>query len=302
MLGITVRVPEDRDQAGVVEIRSNSRTIAKGIAAACASGELASQHGNPGRDPLRPWGHPPLGMYRFLAQGPVPAGCDIEYGGQALVFQPETGKALEAEAFGRLLLIVYAGPAGKAGRLRPTQGGLRLEQSTFDAVVAALAPDPQAVLSIEALSPPAWWQFWRREVPNQPVATDVPRLSAPPLDETNVAAFIAKGKRLRRNNRPQSDETTGPSSGSSRQSDSPSNDIGGYSGGGGSFGGAGASGGWDAAAGGRGGVDSAGRVMTAATGAALAAGALSVVESGASSQANDDGSGGDGGTQTSTSY
>jgi uncharacterized membrane protein YgcG len=297
-----VRVPEDRDQAGVVEIRSNFRMVAKGIAAASASSALAAQHGNPGRDPLRPWGHPPLGLYRYLAQGPVPAGCDIEYGRQALVFQPETGKALEAEAFGRLLLMVYAGPAGKAGRLRPTQGGLRLEQSTFDALLEALAPDPQAVLSIEALPPPAWWQFWRRAAPTQPVAADVPRLSAPPLDETNVAALIAQGKRLSRNSRPQSDDTTDSSSGSSRQSDSTSNDTGGYSGAGGSFGGAGASGSWDAAAGGRRGVDSTGRITTAAAGAALAAGALDAVESGASSQASDDGRGGDSGTQTSTSY
>jgi uncharacterized membrane protein YgcG len=294
MLGIIVRVPQDRGQTGAVEIRSNFTTVARGIAVASASPELAARHGNPHCDPLRPGGHPPLGMYRLLAQGPTPAGCEIEYGRQLLVFQPETGKALEAEAFGRLLLLLYAGPAGEGGRLRRTQGGVRLEQKAFDAMLAALAPEPQAVLSIEVLQPPSWWQFWKNTTPPLPIAAGTPKLNAPPLDEASLAALISKGKRLPRKAAAQWDDNTSDIS-SNSGSTSSSGDGSGFSGQGGGFGGGGASGGWNTAAG----VDSSGRIMTAA---AIATANFAASQSDASSQVADDAPGGDTGTQTSTSY
>jgi uncharacterized membrane protein YgcG len=301
MLNIKVRVPEKRGSTAVVEIRSGLSKIADGVAVASASADLAARHGNPHRDPLRPWGHPPLGSYRLLAQGPAPAGCDAEYGGQLLVFQPESGEALEAESFGRLLLLAYAGPAAKGGLLRPTQGGLRLEQKIFDALLATLAAHPQALLQIDVLRPPAWWQFWKHAEPTAPIAADAPKLSAPPHDEASLAALIAAGKRLARDARPRQD-----SGRSSRDTDAPSRSSSSgtsdYSGQGGEFGGAGASGGWGAATGGGRGVDAAGRITTAATGAALLAGSIAAAESGGSSQAGDDSSNGDSGTQTSTSY
>jgi uncharacterized membrane protein YgcG len=299
MLGIVVRVPQDREQTGVVEIRSNLKTVARGVAVASASRELAARHGNPNCDPLRPWGHPPLGMYRYLAQGPAPAGCDIEYGRQLLVFQPETGKALEAEAFGRLLLLVYAGPAEKDGRLRRTQGGVRLDQKSFDAMLAALAPDPLAVLSIEVLQPPAWWQFWRRGATTLPLAAQAPKFSAPPLDEASLAAQFAQGKRLplKATARPHDIAYDSDSDSDSSSGYDPSDSS--YSDRGGTFGGAGASGGWGVA-GSR--VDSAGRITTAAAGAALAAGAFSASESGTSPSAAVDCSDANTGTQTGTSY
>lgn len=300
MININVRVPESRDRTAVVEIRSGLSKVADGIAVASASPALAARHGNPHCDPLRPWGHPPLGSYRLLAQGPAPAGCDIEYGGHLLVFQPESGSALEAESFGRLLLLAYAGPAGKSGQLRPTQGGLRLQQKTFDALRAVLAAAPEAVLEIDVLRPPSWWQFWKRAAPTLSIAPDAPKLTSPPLDEVSLATLIAQGKRLAPRTRVQRDDDWAESR---RDTDASSSSASGnYSGRGGASGGGGAGGSWDNAAGRGQGVDTAGRILTAATGAALLAGSLEASEHGGSSPVNDESSGGDTGTQTSTSY
>ena len=283
MLNISVRVPRDRGRGAAVEIRSGFSTIATGSAAATASAELAARHGNALRDPLRPWGHPPFGGYSLLGQGPAPAGCDIEYGGELLVFQPMSGMALDAESFGRLLLLVYAGPGGNGSRLRPTQGGLRLQQTVFNALLAALANDPEALLDIEELSAPAWWQFWRSAVATPPLDTSVPKLSLPPLDEASLATALAAGRRIARKNRLQQDDDDWRNSRS--QSDTSSGSSGGYSGQGGTFGGAGASGRWDAPAG----VDSAGRIVGAASGATLA---TASIDAESASSLTDDGKAG----------
>jgi uncharacterized membrane protein YgcG len=294
MFHIKVKVPTDRTRTAVVEFWSGRSRIAVGSAVASASAALAARHGNAGCDPLRPWGHPPFGSYQLLAQGPAPAGCEIEYGRQILVFQSMSGQALEAEAFGRLLLPAYAGPAGKAGRLRPTQGGLRLQQEQFDMLVGELKRDPEATLEIGALRPP-WWQFWKAAAETAPFASEVPRLSAPPLDEASVATLIAGGKRLARRTPLQQDDWSDRDSGST--SDSSSRDTG-YSGRGGEYGGAGASGGWDAPAAGGRGVDSSGRIVAAATGAALATAAIAASDAGGADASTDTSTD----TQTATNY
>ena len=267
MLTINVKVPMKRDRGAVVEFRSGSARLATGIAAASASAGIAIRHGNATCDPLRPWGHPPFGTYQLLARGPAPAGSETEYGGQLLVFQPMSGDALEAETFGRLHLLAYAGHAGKDGRLRPTQGGIRFEQVGFNELLDELERDPEALLTLEELRPSAWWQFWKTAISTEPLSPEAPRFSAPPLDETSLAAQIAGSKRFARRTRLQQDDDwdRSDSSSSSGRSDDPS-------GRGGQYGGAGASGGWDSS--GARGVDSSGRIVAAAAGAAVAAGAL----------------------------
>jgi len=201
MLIVNVKVPAARDRAAAVEFRSGKARLATGLAAASASTEIAARHGNAACDPLRPWGHPPLGAYQLLARGPAPAGSEAEYGTQVLVFQPMTGSALEAESFGRLHLLAYAGPAGKGGLLRPTQGGLRFEQARFSELLDELNRDSSLMLEIEPLRPPAWWQIWKSATPTPPLAQEAPRFSAAPLDESSIAVLIAAGKRFSRRSR-----------------------------------------------------------------------------------------------------
>src|SRR5207344_2783611 len=100
--------------------------VATGFATASASVEIAAKQGNAPCDPQRPWGHVPAGRYQLIASGPAPKGCEGEYGKHLLAFQPVSGAALDAESYGRLTLLAYAGPVDGSGRLRRTQGGLRL--------------------------------------------------------------------------------------------------------------------------------------------------------------------------------
>ena len=298
MLTVNVRVPADRERTAVLEIISGSAMIASSIACATADVELAKRHGNAACDAMRPWGHAPLGRYRLLASGKAPAGSEIEYGKDLLVFQPESGAALEAESFGRLLLLVYAGPAAQGGQLRRTQGGLRLAQKAFDVLLGRTATESDVLLQIGTLHPPAWWQFWKRAGQGFPVATGSPKFSVPPLDEISLAAALSAGKRLARRTPPQrSDDDFGSRRDSDSASGSTSREDGTYAGRGGEFGGGGASGSWDApASSGAGrGVDSAGRITAAAAGVAAAAVVAQTLAA-----AERDGASPDAGTDTST--
>lgn len=301
MLQINVRVPEDRKQTAAVKINSGLKKIAEGSGIASASIELAARHGNPACDELRPWGHPPLGGYRFLAQGKAPAGVEREYGGHLLVFQPETGRALEAESFGRLHLLVYSGSPDKGEQYRLTQGGLRLHHRVFAALLAQLSTDTEAWLEIQVLRRSAWWQFWKQPLPTYPILTDTPKFSVPPLDEISLATLIAGGRRLPLQSPLQQDDDQSRFDNETRSSsDSSSSGTGSFTGQGGAYGGGGASGGWDAP-GGRG-VDSTGRIVTTAGAAAILAGSLAAAEGQEASASNDGQTGGYAGTQTSTNY
>ena len=84
------------------------------------------------------------------------------------MFQPISGQALDAESYGRLLLLVYGGAVPRSGYLPLTKGGIRLEQGLFDRVVHALERDSEARLEINDAGQPAWWQFWRKPVVTNP--------------------------------------------------------------------------------------------------------------------------------------
>src|SRR5262245_26392307 len=126
MLELNVRIHPARDRTAVAVLRDGSRILKTAPIAASATPALAARRGNRSCDPLRAWGHPPFGRYRLLQQVQARSDLQSEYGTHLLLFEPEAGQALEAESFGRLALLAYGGPAGRDGRLRRTQGGLRL--------------------------------------------------------------------------------------------------------------------------------------------------------------------------------
>jgi uncharacterized membrane protein YgcG len=303
MLLITVQVPEDRGHAAIAKLGSGMQPVAKGFAAASASSEIAAQHGNAACDPLRPWGHPAPGRYQLIAHGATPKGCEKEYGKHLLAFQPVSGAALDAESYGRLTLLAYGGPADSSGRLRRTQGGLRFDQKFVDALVARLAAAPEAILQIQPVRKPAWWQFWKIALPAIALSPEPPRFRAAPLDEASLAEALAAGKRRARPAPAQTNDNDWHDRDRSGSSSSSSSGDSSYAGRGGEYGGAGASGSWDKAspAGAGRGVDASGRISAAVAAAAAVASLQAADEKGdAGGPAATDG--GATGTATGTNY
>ena len=291
---LRLQVPSDRESAAFATLTDGRQTIAQDHAAASASVLIAKKHGNAACDPLRTGGHPPLGTYRLLQAQPLDVSRRDEYGTHALVFEPMSGPALEAESFGRLGLLVYGGRPGENGRLRRTQGGVRLTNRLLDRLVASLKSPADLTLELVAVKQPSWWAFWRRPVTTQPLSSEPPRDVSPPVDElTLLNTLLASAPRRPRPSRDTSsgrddDRSTRESSSSSSRGSGEN-----FRGGGGDFGGAGASGRWDAAPAASG-VDRTGMIVAGAAAAAAAAG----IAAAQSTPADDTGSS----TDTRTSY
>ncbi|MCC7486012.1 MAG: hypothetical protein IT529_13650 [Burkholderiales bacterium] len=279
MLTLTVRVHPARERTGLAELREGTRVHARGPAVASAAPALAARRGNPGCEALRPWGHPPFGGYRLLRCLRARPEFGDEYGDHVLLFEPESGPALEAESHGRLALLAYSGPAGRDGRMRRTQGGLRLPERMLLDIVQRLRGVMEMTLRIEPLRAPAWWQFWRRAEDTMPLSATEPAFAAPPADEASVMEALLMDPAVARRapRRPVREEPRGRDedrhSDDRRDSSSGGPDPGGerFRGRGGEGAGAGASGNWDDARARPAGVDQAGRILAAGAATAAAA-------------------------------
>lgn len=291
MLEIIVTIPPARDRAAGLRIVAGWNTVIDDWAVATVDPAFAKRAKNTQADSRRPGGHPPLGRYELTAQGPVPPGTETEYGRALLLFEPASGEALDAESYGRLGLLVYAGRMAPDTRLRRTQGGLRLSGRAMDLLLARIDATTPVELRIELATKPPWWAFWRRQPEHPPLSERPPQFDVPPLDEaTLMAALMQRSQRRARperehdewERRRERDREQQRDSGSS-SSDTPE-----FRGCGGEGGGAGASGGWsDAPAAGRGpGVDAAGRIVTAAGVAAVATAAVIAAREAAASHAS----------------
>lgn len=311
MLHLDVLVPEGRDRGAIAILSDGGQRIREEACVATAAGA----QGNADCEPLRPGGHAPLGSYLLLKQVPAPLDGRDEYGRHLLLFEPQDGQALQAESFGRLALLVYAGRAGRDALGRRTQGGVRLSEAMMRDIVARMGGGGDMALRIATLPARAWWQFWKpRNTINPPaLSSDLPGPVAPPLDEASLLAALIAGVVTRRRNSAITDDrdddslSRRSSSGGSGSSSEP------YKGGGGQFGGAGASGRWDDAPAGAArppGVDSTGRIVATAAGVAATAAVAAVAAVADSRRADadveqlstDSGEASDTGTGTSTSY
>ena len=187
-MGVTIRIqfPDARDRTAVVSLTAVTNPVATGHAAVTASAEIAAAHGNPQCDPLRPWGHPPAGKYSLAQRARQRYPYNNEYGWNILMFEPEAGDALAAQANGRGGLLVYSGPEGKDHLMRRTQGGVRLDKTLMDLLTGRFQHEGFITLILEPLRVPAWWQFWKT-LPETPLlsATAVTALAAP-LDEASI--------------------------------------------------------------------------------------------------------------------
>ncbi|HLW74516.1 MAG TPA: hypothetical protein VKT74_05560 [Gammaproteobacteria bacterium] len=129
---IFVRLPMDRDYAGLLEVETPGGTRIAGPYEVCgrADDALARDHRNPGRDPLLPFGDIPYGEY--WVAGIVASGEGTEYGSEeygpagVVILEPRNGDAALADANGRFRFLIHGGRSAPQGGLRPTDGALRL--------------------------------------------------------------------------------------------------------------------------------------------------------------------------------
>src|SRR5690349_7872300 len=109
-----------------------------------ADAYAAAQHGNPGRNPLRPYGDTPVGSYDCTLLSP---GDNLRsYGPHGrIALRATAGDALAAANSGvdadpddghRSGLLIHGGAPGPRGGLRPTHGCLRLSDENMAALLA----------------------------------------------------------------------------------------------------------------------------------------------------------------------
>lgn len=120
---------------------------------ATARKKAGREAGNPERDPLRPFGHVPVGTYRFRETREIPPEHQAEYGTHVLVFEPASGQALDAESYGRLELLIHGGEPGPDGRLRRTNGDLRVDGETLNKLIRAATGRVELTLEVQESKP-----------------------------------------------------------------------------------------------------------------------------------------------------
>lgn len=125
-------LPADRTKYGVAAISDDSGSLLRSVRCLGKSDSLAAtQHNNPTRNPLLPFGDIPTGQYRGVfsvihqpthSYGPYPV----------IVLNVIAGDCVTAEDNGRWGILIHGGDlAGDNINLRPTHGCLRLDNSSM---------------------------------------------------------------------------------------------------------------------------------------------------------------------------
>lgn len=133
---ISILLPADRRHYGVLDFGEHKfRCLGEAdYTAACA-------HGNEHRDPLKPFGHTPLGRWRAVLGGHwgITPGPLRSYGPHRVIeLHPIDGEALQAQRNGRSGEAIHGGDLAADGGLRPTHGCVRLSNDDQAALVAAM--------------------------------------------------------------------------------------------------------------------------------------------------------------------
>lgn len=133
---IWIEVTSDRSIPGRLSVYRGLTRIAGPFRCLAKSDNIAAaQAGNPTRDPMKPMGDTPLG--RFAVQL-IPPGLPLRsYGpGKRYLLDPVAGPALQAKKNGRRGMEIHGGAlTATGGKLRPTHGCIRVDDSTITALV-----------------------------------------------------------------------------------------------------------------------------------------------------------------------
>jgi hypothetical protein len=142
---IAVELPSDRGRAGRLSIKNDLGQVVAGPwpVLGKADGLTAARRNNSTRSTVLPYGDTPAGTY--LVTGAFKVGDGTSYKKEsygihgALRLDPQSGDAKVAkDVGGRTGLLIHSGDLGNQGRLRPTNGCLRLSNGDMRAVLDEL--------------------------------------------------------------------------------------------------------------------------------------------------------------------
>ena len=142
---LRIQLPRDRNYTGVLRVEDDLGRALAGPFLVCARANdlAASEHGNPRRLQALPYGDTPVGGYRVVRIVSTGRGTqfDASQFGQAgmIVLEPVSGEAAIAEANGRWYIGIHGGVPGARGRLRTTNGCIRMRDEDVAGVIAAIA-------------------------------------------------------------------------------------------------------------------------------------------------------------------
>ena len=141
MSWVSVTLPYDRSTPGRLTLRAEEGgNVLTCPALGKADNAGAAAHGNPTRDPTRPYGDCPIGTYDVTGWAPTDRSNTEEvdrFGPHGkLVLDPTGGPALEAKRNGRYGLLIHGGRLNMSQRLRPTYGCLRVSDAAMAEIVA----------------------------------------------------------------------------------------------------------------------------------------------------------------------
>jgi len=153
---ITAQIPKDRIGHGTITWEGGF-----GRCRGKADNQKASEHGNPTRDPRRPWGDHPAGHYVVTGVRTVIVGQDHSYGPVKIDIQPadlssddECATRENAEGGDDGILIHGGDPQADGVSLRATYGCLRVSNETARALAlvikAAMAAGEHVEYNCEA--------------------------------------------------------------------------------------------------------------------------------------------------------
>jgi hypothetical protein len=144
MAKIKIQLPADRNFTGLIQLEDDRGNVLAGPFAVCgrANDHTAAERGNSSRVTTLPYGDTPLGWYRvteILDTGRETLYRTDDYGPHGVVvMEPTRGEAALAESNGRFTFFIQGGAASTNGRLRATNGALRLRNQDQRELLAAL--------------------------------------------------------------------------------------------------------------------------------------------------------------------
>lgn len=144
---IVIALPHDRSQPGILRVlEEDGREVLRVPCLGKADNLGAANHGNPSRDPRKPFGDLPTGSYAIRGLSPVDATDPEEinrYGPHGkFVLEPLSGDAFAGKENGRYGLLIHGGLPAAGQKLRPTYGCARLFDADMAQLVALHQQDP----------------------------------------------------------------------------------------------------------------------------------------------------------------